>query len=149
MENTGFTEQEDKSLVINAEIESYLQETAKWGKFLAIVGYVSIGLFVILALVMMLGVSQLNNVPNVGFPVGLIGFIYILIAVLYYFPVNYLYRFSARIKEGINLKNQISINSGFQNLKSLFKFMAICTIVVLSIYGLILLIAIPSILLLK
>jgi hypothetical protein len=41
---------------INAEIKNYLAETAKWGKFLAIVGYFGIGLILIIAVgVMVMG----------------------------------------------------------------------------------------------
>ena len=132
---------------ITTEINDYLSETSKWGKFLAIVGYVGMGIMVLLALFVMFGFSQISKFSGVGFPMGMIGFLYIIIAVVYYFPVNYLYRYSVHIKQGLNSNDLSSITSGFRNLKSLFKFMGIFTIVILSIYALILVIALPMMLL--
>jgi hypothetical protein len=54
-----------------------------------------------------------------------------------------------QIKKGLKSNDITTITAGFQNLKSLFKFMAIVTIVILSIYGLILIVAIPTMFLLK
>jgi hypothetical protein len=77
------------------------------------------------------------------FPMGAFGIVYILIAVLYYFPVSYLQKFSDQAKQAVTMNDQGMLNSGFANLKSLFKFMGIFTIVVISLYALILVIAIP------
>jgi hypothetical protein len=144
MENIENNVQDETSNISKNEINGYLLETSKWGKFLAIVGYVVMGILILVAIFMMLGFSKLNNLPGVKFPIGVLGFIYIIVGVIYYFPVTYLYRFSVQIKQGLNSKDMNTITSGYQNLKSLFKFMGILTIVILSIYGLILLIAIPT-----
>jgi hypothetical protein len=144
MENLENTVQDETSIIGNKEINGYLLETSKWGKFLAIVGYIVMGILILVAIFMMLGFSKLNSLPGVKFPLGALGFVYILVGVIYYFPVTYLYRFSVQIKQGLNSKDMNTITSGYQNLKSLFKFMGIFTIVILSLYGLILLIAIPT-----
>ena len=101
------------------------------------------GILILFALFMMIGFSQLSGVPNSVFPVNMIGFIYIILAAIYYFPVNYLYQYSVRIKQGLNSEDLPTIITGFRNLKSLFRFTGIFTIVVLSIYGVILLIVLP------
>jgi hypothetical protein len=121
-------------------------ETAKWGKFLAIVGYVSIGILILIAIFMMIGLSTMSNLTGAEFPMGVFGFMYIIIGALYYFPVNYLYKYAVQIKKGLKSNDITTITAGFQNLKSLFKFMAIVTIVILSIYGLMLLVAVPTML---
>jgi hypothetical protein len=46
------------------------------------------------------------------------------------------------MKDGLNTANSHSITTGFQNLKSLFKFMGIFTVVITSLYALIFLFAI-------
>lgn len=145
MENTENTPHIESLFTVNGEIKNYLLETSKWGKFLAIVGYVGMGFLVLLGLGVIVGFSIQGSLANVGFPAGLIGIVYILLAVIYYFPVNYLYRFSVQMKQGLSLNNELSATSGFENLKSLFKFMGIFTIVVLSIYVIGLIIAIPMI----
>jgi hypothetical protein len=98
MENTDYNVQEASQLVISNEINAYLRETAKWGNFLAIMGYIGIGLLVLLAIFMMVGFSALSEYTKMPFPMGAFGAIYILIAVLYYFPVSYLHKFSKQVK---------------------------------------------------
>lgn len=143
MENIENNLQDENSFFNNREIIGYLLETSKWGKFIAIVGYVLIGIFILLGIFVMFGFSQISRLSGTAYPMGLFGFLYILIAVAYYFPVNYLHKFSIQIKQGLNSKDVIPLSSGFQNLKSLFKFMGIFVIVILSIYALVLLIALP------
>ena len=136
--------QEHESLIIiDSELKDYLLETSKWSKFLAIVGYVGLGLLILLALFVMFGFSQFSQFSHVAFPMGLIGFLYIILAVIYYFPVTYLYKFSVQIKNGLTSNDKQTVTFGFENLKSLFKFIGIFTIVILSMYALILIIVLP------
>ncbi|HTJ50628.1 MAG TPA: hypothetical protein VL443_14300 [Cyclobacteriaceae bacterium] len=133
----------DESLTIGSkEINDYLLETSKWGKFLAIVGFVGMGLFMLLAIFIIGGFSQLNGTYGGGLPTSF-GYIYLFLGLIYFLPINYLYQFSVKIKQGLQSNDLPTAASGFENLKSLFKFMGIFTIIILSMYGLILLIAIP------
>ncbi len=143
MENNLQNENENQ-LTINKEISYYLLETTKWAKFLAIIGYIGIGLLIALALFVMFGLSQLSQYTSMPFPMGFIGVLYIIIAVIHYFPVNYLYKFSVQTRKALDLNDSIPLTSGFKNLKSMFRFIGIFTIVVLSIYILALLIMIPA-----
>jgi len=143
MENLENTQPDENQVTINNEIKAYLLETSKWGKFLAIVGFVGMGLLLLLGIVFIIGFSIFSSVPGVGFPIRIIGFIYLLISVVYYLPLKYLYNFSIQLKQGFNSINQQKVTSGFENLKSLFKFMGIFTIVVLSIYALLIIIMVP------
>ena len=68
------------------------------------------------------------------------GFTYLLMALLYYFPTRYLYNFAVKMKLAIQNSQQNNLEDGFENLKSLFKFSGIFMIVILSIYGLVFLI---------
>ncbi len=60
--------------------------------------------------------------------------VYVLVALLYFFPCLYLFRFSTRMQTSIRSNDQRLLNSSFSNLKSCFKFMGILTIVVLACY---------------
>ncbi|MCB8994017.1 MAG: hypothetical protein H6538_00240 [Bacteroidales bacterium] len=144
MENSENILQPENSVITSEQVKTYLLETSKWGKFIAIVGFVGLGLLVLFSLFFMFGFSKMGMMPQgVNFPVGALGIIYIGIAVLYYFPISYLFRFSVQIRKGLDTNESQSIIIGFESLKSLFKFMGITTIVILSIYALVLLIAIP------
>jgi hypothetical protein len=149
MEDFDNKAQGEHSFISNTKINNYLMETSKWGKFLAIAGYVCIGILFLIAILMMIGLPSLSELSDSEFPMSAVGFIYILMGALYYFPVTYLYQYSVQIKKGLKSNDITTITAGFQNLKSLFKFMAIVTIVILSIYGLILIVAIPTMFLLK
>ena len=143
MENIENIQPAESLITFNSDIKNYLLETSKWCKFLAIVGYIGMGLLILLGLCFMVGFSIFSRVSHLGFPIGIFGFVYILIAVLYFFPLNYMYKFSVQLAQGFKSNNQLSVNNGFENLKSLFKFMGILTIVVLSIYALIIIVMVP------
>ena len=144
MENIETSQQVENSIPSGDEIKDYLLETSKWGKFLAIVGYVGMGLLVLVALGVMVGFSFLGSGSEDNFPMAALGLVYLVLAAVYYFPINYLYRFSVQMKEGLTADDRQSVTSGFENLKSLFKFMGIFTIVILSIYALLLVIVLPA-----
>lgn len=143
MENLETSQLSEQSFTDDNEIRDYLLETAKWGRFLAIVGYVGIVLIVIIAIVMMTGFSALGSISDTDVPMWILGGVYLIMALIYYFPVSYLFRFSDRMKYGLQVKDKQAITTGFMNLKSLYKFFGIFTIVMLSLYALLLVIALP------
>ena len=134
MENSEINSQSNDSILINDEIREYLEKTAKWVNFLAIIGFIGLGLMVIgiIAMLFLHGYrpTYFSNVGESSF----IAVFYILLALFYYYPINYLYKFSVDINKGLNSNDQEIFTSGFKNLKSLFKFQGILTIVVISIY---------------
>lgn len=140
---------EVNSFTSNVEINDYLTESSKWGKFLAIVGFVGVGILILVAIFAGFIFSQTESRTGAFFPPAIFGFIYIIIAAIYFFPVNYLYKFSVQIKQGLNTNDITTITTGFRNLKSLFKFLGIFTLVILLIYGISLLLAIPALFLLR
>jgi hypothetical protein len=143
MDNIENTQQGENVVTINNEIKKYLLESSKWGKFLAIVGYIGMGMLLLMGIFVMIGGSIFSSISEVDFPLGILGFVYIVLAVIYYIPVNYLHRFSNQIKLGFKSNTQQTVTSGFENLKSLFKFMGIFTIILLSIYVVGIIILIP------
>jgi len=143
MENLETSQLSEQSFTDDNKIRDYLLETAKWGRFLAIVGYVGIVLIVIIAIVMMIGFSALGSISDTDVPMWILGGVYLIMALIYYFPVSYLFRFSDRMKYGLQVNDKQAITTGFMNLKSLYKFFGIFTIVMLSLYALILVIALP------
>ena len=134
MENSEINPQSNESILINDEIREYLKETAKWANFLAILGFIGLGLMAIAIIAMLfLHGYRPTYYTNVG-ESSFIAVFYILLSLFYYYPINYLYKFSVNINKGLNSNDQELFTSGFKNLKSLFKFHGIVTIVVISIY---------------
>ena len=127
-------QQENNNLHINKNVKGYLLETAKWGQFLAIMGYIFVGLMVIIAFVFILASKYFPGLnTNGSFTLGF-GALYLLLSGLYMIPVTYLYRFSTQVKHGLINQDEINVEESFKKLKSLFKFSGILTIVLIGIY---------------
>lgn len=110
-----------------------LNETRKWTFFLAILGFVFIGLMVIASFSIGAIFSELGD-DSMPFPSSMLGGIYFVMGIIYFFPIYYLYKFSTHMKNALASGEDISLDEAFKNLKSHYKFVGILTIVVLSIY---------------
>ncbi len=108
----------------------FVLEAAKWAKFLSIVGFVMLGLMVLVIFFLMFVGASIGAAAPVG--TGILT--YVIAVILYFFPTYYLYQFSTNIKSGLERDNTHQVDLGLENLKSTFKFIGISTIVVLSLY---------------
>lgn len=129
-------------LHIDEESASYLKETAKWGRFLSIFGFICLGFYALLILFYGLLASsatqQMEAVygtnPMMSFYSSGIGMVLMLAYIgLLFIPLLYMYRFSTRIKTALEGNSQVTLTDALGNLKSMFKFWGIFTIVVLSL----------------
>lgn len=120
----------------------YIKETANWAQLLSIIGFIFVGLIVIGSIFAGTMLSQFEEFAALPFPGFLISFIYLLIAIIYFFPVYYLYKFSSEVKRAIAFKDSKALESGLKNLKSHYKFLGIATIIVFGFYLLAFIIAI-------
>ena len=122
----------------------FLQESAKWSKFMAIVGFVGIGLMVLVSLFMAIGFSSMGtaNMPELPFSMSVFSIIYVLFAAIYFFPVYYLYQYATKTSAALNSKNKQLLAYGLENLKSHHKFLGIFTLILVSLYGFIFVFAI-------
>ncbi len=123
-------------LVLSDQIVGYLNETRRWAKFLSIMGFIGVGIIVILALLIGSILNLISSMSPMPLPVPAFFFtlLYLAVALLYFFPVLYLYRFSTKMELALIRKDEIELAGSFENLKSMFKFMGIMTIVIISIY---------------
>ncbi|WP_162183657.1 DUF5362 family protein [Wocania ichthyoenteri] len=78
-----------------------------------------------------------NPYAAMGFSMGYFGLIYVVMALIYFFPIYYLFNFSRKMKSALSTANKDDFKSAFTNLKSHYKYMGIFTIVIISIYVLI------------
>lgn len=108
----------------------------KWTYFFSMLGFVFIGLMVILAL--SIGTLFSSFAGDMPFPTFLITGIYLLMAVLYFFPVLYLYRFSAQAKKGLAEMNSRDMEMALGNLKSHYTFVGYMVVIMLVLYAVVL-----------
>jgi hypothetical protein len=127
-------------LQIDQQSISYLGETARWAKFLSIVGFIMCALMIVLALFagsLMTALSRLRSDDALQSMAGMGGafsLIYIVVALLYFFPCLYLFNFAGKMQTALHNNDQTSLNASFGQLKACFKFVGILTIIVLSFY---------------
>ncbi len=122
----------------------YLNEAAKWGKFLSILGFIVITILLVCGCVFAFSggnfsSSDLNpELQNLDLPSSTLGiifaFYFFLIALIYFFPFLFLYRFSTKMQLAIKTNDQIVLNKSFESLKSLLKFFGVFTTIALCIF---------------
>jgi len=149
---------EDKKIEIGSEGLGYLDTTRKWAMFFAILGFVVLGLMLsggILAGTVMKGIFSglsgmegmdnmegLDTAGTIGGFAGSMMMIFILIfAVIYFFPVLFLFRFSRYTARAIANLDPAALTLGLKNLKLYWVYIGILIIILLVVYFLIFLIA--------
>lgn len=143
---------QNSELHLNEQAVLALKESAKWTFFLAILGFVGIGLIVLLALFMTTIFASLpNSIGNeysnqygfnaFGAVQGVFSVMYVLVAVFYFFPIYYLYKYAVGIKVAIKTRSSTLLSNALVNLKSHHKFLGITALVVISLYAFVFLIA--------
>jgi hypothetical protein len=142
------------SLSVDPTAKLHLGETAKWARFLAIVGMVSLALIVIagiyLATVMTSMQSRLDdefggrtNPFASGMGIGMAA-LYLILALIWFFPLLFLLRFANQMRSALAADNQELLNASFQNLKACMRYVGIITLIILVIYALVFIIGIVT-----
>ena len=130
-------------LGIDQSTFEHLTEAARWARFLAIAGFVFCGLIALFGMFantfFSLMTSRLSNeLTNANELYGGMGVfmavLYIGMALLYFFPCLYLFRFANYMKVAAATSKQENLDKSFQNLKIMFRFVGILTIIVLCLY---------------
>ncbi|HEY6954942.1 MAG TPA: DUF5362 family protein [Flavisolibacter sp.] len=133
------------SLSIDPVTKAHLSETARWARFLAIVGMICLGLMVIFGLFYSIWLSRAMG--TLYTPVGVesaSGYnaaaatgsaaMFIIMAVVGFFPLLFIYRFAAQVKTALTGNDQESLNSSFQNLKRYFRYFGVITIIGMGLW---------------
>jgi hypothetical protein len=145
METTGnvgkFVEIQDQKIELGGISLLHLNEIRKWTHFLSILGFVAVGLLLFAGVIMLVvtSVSSAFQYEALGMMGPFIGIIYLVVAVIYFFPVLYLFQFSKYAKQSlITLGSSGSspelLAEAIRYLKKHFRFVGIFTIALLAIY---------------
>ena len=131
----------DENFQVNALAQNHLKETAKWAKFLAIVGFVFTGfivLFAIFAGTLMNTFSAMS--PELSmFPAASLSFAYLFFAAIYFIPCFFLFQFAKKVKLALLESNSDLLADSLGRLKNFFLFVGIMTLIIVAFYVLILL----------
>jgi hypothetical protein len=124
-----------EQLTITSGAKGFLTETSKWCKFLSILGFVGLGLLLLSSFFINTIYSNMPQASAMPFNLGIVmTIVYVLIIAIYIFPIYYLYQFSIQLKKALISKDDETLASAFEMLKSHYKFTGVFSIIMLSIY---------------
>ena len=116
---------------------NFLNEAARWTRFLSILGFIFCGL---LALIAFFGGSYLAGMMSgvsgsgIAFSGIFVTIFYLLLDLLLFFPTLYLFNFSSKMRKAQRNNDQLTLTDSFKNLKSYFKFHGILAIIIVAFY---------------
>lgn len=123
-----------KDLCIDEKSKVYLKEIAMWGKFMAILGFIKFGFFLLYTIVFPLVAHKIEAHFDYDLPVIGITFFFLFMAVLVYFPSNFLYCFARFTKKALKQNDQDVMRHAFQSLKAYYRYIGILLIILLCMY---------------
>lgn len=127
-----------EQLVVNAKSKDFLSEIARWSFFFAILGFISIAVLLVFAILIGTVYAPIvdaaagqQGLPSLGISLSIT---YFIVAIIYVFPVLYLLQFSKKMKAALESKNDDALADAFGMLKSHFKYVGVLTIILISLY---------------
>jgi hypothetical protein len=146
---------ENKKVEIGQEALGYFDTTRKWTMFFAILGFIGLGLMLVIGLVagslirkFTSGMSGVEGMEGMGSSMGAAGgmasvmmiIVMLIFAAIYFFPLLYLLKFSQHAKRAVATCDANEMTLAFKNIKSYWKYMGILVIILLAVYLIIFLI---------
>jgi hypothetical protein len=144
------TSPESKKIELEAETLKHLNTARKWAMFLAIIGFIFLGLVIIIGLIAGTFLKTFNSgEKGLGIPESLMFVPVVLFAIIYFFPVLFLFRFSKFSSQAFQTLDKIQLHKAIKNLKYYFAYLGVLIIIVFTFYIIVLIIAGSSIAFLK
>ena len=109
---------------------SHLNETRKWTLFFSILGFIFMGLCLIIVPIILIT----SKISNSSFPTWATTLPLIFLSLIYFFPVYYLFKFSVHSKKAIDTSDSHCLEVSFKFLKLHYRFMGIFTIAIIILY---------------
>ena len=146
MENDQLDQNNLFTLTIDNPIKVHLVEAAKWGRFLAIVGFIFCAIFLLAGLSKASSLSGASSspyydeygnaypAPSASVPDTTLFILLVLSSILYFFPCLFMLRFSNKIKLALLADDQERLTDSFRNLKLMFRFVGIITLIFVALY---------------
>jgi hypothetical protein len=124
-----------KRIEIGQETLNNLNTTRKWTMFLSISGFIFLGLIIALGFIAgtFLSVFNLND-STLDIPDLLVVVIFFVLALVYFFPVLFLFRFSKHTSNAVATLNSQEFHKAFKYLKRYFIYIGILLIIVFTCY---------------
>jgi len=125
---------EIRRIEIEQDSINYLNTTRKWTMLFAILGFIGVGLIVIIGLFTGVFLSAFKIAKTTyGFPEWMVFVIILAFAVICFFPVFFLFRFSNHTSNAVHSLDRKEMKKALKNLKSYYVYIGVLTIIFLVI----------------
>ena len=112
-----------------------LNSTRRWTMFLAVSGFISLGLIVILGIITGTFLTAFNNSTRIpGIPDSMLVGGFILLALIDFFPVVFLFRFSKHTANAVSSLDNREMLRALKSLKRFFLFLGVILIILIVAY---------------
>jgi len=141
MENGVTTNVEDVKFIVERSTKQNFDSIGSWAKLLGICGYIMVGILVSFGLVFLfLGPKMFSAIsayqsasmdaafPGMFFQVFL-GLLFIVYAVIYFFPAHFCYRAGKGFSDAVRHGDQASFDYASGKLKNLFIFYGVLAVI--------------------
>lgn len=144
-------QQELKKIELEEDSLRDLDKTRKWAMFMAILGFIALGLMLILGIVAALFLSVFNTqtLPDAASWGFIPAAIILVFSVIYFFPLLYLYRFSKHTGIAVRTIDKSQMQKAIRYLRKYYVYMGILLIIVLVVYFVVFIISGASLAFLK
>jgi hypothetical protein len=124
-------------LSVDQEGKTHLKEVAKWARFFAILGFVSLGCMILFSIIMETSPDNVRNSDPAEATSDLIAVIIVMavLSILYFFPCYYTLRFANKLKVAIETNDTGNLNESFRNLKITLRYLGILTLIFLALFA--------------
>ena len=119
---------------LSEQAKKYLLEASKWANFIAIVGFIAIGLLIIMSFSIGTILANLPEGSLGGLSPRFFSFFYLIAAGVYFIPVFFLFQFGQKTKQALMQDDHNLLTFGLKKLRSHYKFIGILFIVFISLY---------------
>lgn len=128
--------QEKTEIIIDEKSLRYLNTARRWAMFLAVTGFIFLGILIIAGALAgtFMSVFRTHKPLEGGIPGWIMIALFIILAVLYFFPVSFLFRFAKHAGNTIETRNRNDLNKAMRSLRSFFVYTGILLIAILALY---------------
>ena len=109
-----------------------LQDNVRWGGILVVIGYVAVGFMAVGGVLIALAGSDLTGVFSI-----FMALFYLLIAALYYMPIERLNRFVKGSRAALEANNEAYLIEALHGLSRAMRLLVLYTLALILLYGVI------------
>ena len=102
---------------LSDQAKKHLLEASKWANFIAIVGFIAIGLLIIMSFSIGAILANLPEGSLGGLPPKFFSFFYLIAAGIYFIPVFFLFQFAQKTKQALIEDDHNLLTFGLKKLK--------------------------------